>query len=131
MGLAAWGRGWRNRAVLKVYLYKNCSTCRNAKKWLQEKGISFEEKAIRETPPTPAELGTVLDALGGDVKKLLNTSGGDYRELGLKDRLPSMSRKEVLELLAGNGNLVKRPFVTGDGVALTGFKADEWERAFA
>lgn len=113
--------------MLKVYLYKNCSTCRDAKKWLQAKGIAFEEKAIRETPPTVAELATVADSLG--LQRLFNTSGGDYRELGLKDRLPTMSRDEAFALLSGNGNLVKRPFVIGDGIALTGFKEAEWAKA--
>ncbi len=113
--------------MLKVYLYKNCSTCRDAKKWLQARGIDFEEKAIRETPPTVEELAVVADSLG--LQRLFNTSGGDYRELGLKDRLPGMSREEAFGLLAANGNLVKRPFVIGKGVALTGFKDAEWEKA--
>lgn len=112
--------------MLKVYLYKNCSTCRDAKKWLQARGIDFEEKAIRETPPTAEELAAVEEKLG--MQRLFNTSGGDYRELGLKDRLPGMSREEAFGLLAANGNLVKRPFVIGDGVTLTGFKAVEWEQ---
>jgi len=115
--------------VLKVYLYKNCSTCRNAKKWLEARGIAFEEKAIRETPPTVAELTRAEAALG--LQRLFNTSGGDYRELGLKDRLPGMEKEEAFALLAANGNLVKRPFVIGDGVALTGFKVAEWEKALA
>ncbi|BCU79730.1 Spx/MgsR family RNA polymerase-binding regulatory protein [Luteolibacter sp. LG18] len=115
--------------MLKVYLYKNCSTCRDAKKWLQARGIEFEEKAIRETPPAVGELGAVADAVG--LQKLFNTSGGDYRELGLKDKLPTMSRDEAFALLASNGNLVKRPFVVGEGVALTGFKAADWEKALA
>ncbi|MGC4017276.1 MAG: Spx/MgsR family RNA polymerase-binding regulatory protein [Luteolibacter sp.] len=112
--------------MLKVYLYKNCSTCRDAKKWLQARGIAFEEKAIRETPPTVAELAVVEGQLG--MQRLFNTSGGDYRELGLKDRLSSLSRDEAFALLAENGNLVKRPFVIGEGVALTGFKEAEWEK---
>jgi arsenate reductase len=113
--------------MLTVYLYQNCSTCRNAKKWLLERGIAFEEKAIRETPPSIEELTRAGAELG--MSRLFNTSGGDYRALGLKDRLPGMSRDEAFALLAANGNLVKRPFVIGDGVALTGFKPDEWEKA--
>jgi arsenate reductase len=115
--------------VLTVYLYQNCSTCRNAKKWLLERGIAFEEKAIRETPPSVEELARAGAELG--MPRLFNTSGGDYRALGLKDRLPGMSRDEAFALLASNGNLVKRPFVIGDGVALTGFKPEEWARALA
>ena len=113
--------------MLIVYLYQNCSTCRNAKKWLQEKGIAFEEKAIRDTPPTVSELARAEAAVG--MGRLFNTSGGDYRELGLNDRLPGMAKEEAFALLAANGNLVKRPFVISDGVALTGFKPEEWARA--
>lgn len=114
--------------MLKVYLYKNCSTCRDAKKWLQEKEIAFEEKAIRETPPTVEELATASEAPGMTLQRLFNSSGADYREMGLKDRLPAMSRDEVFALLSSHGNLVKRPFVIGEGVALTGFKVAEWEK---
>ena len=112
--------------MLTVYLYQNCSTCRNAKKWLQEKGIAFEEKAIRETPPSVEELSRAEAKLG--LSKLFNSSGNDYREMGMKDRLPTMSKEEAFTLLSAKGNLVKRPFVIGDGVALTGFKPVEWEK---
>ncbi|RYD17649.1 MAG: arsenate reductase family protein, partial [Verrucomicrobiaceae bacterium] len=86
-------------------------------------------KAIRETPPSVAELKTVLAATGGDIRKLFNTSGVDYRELGMKDKLPAMSEAEALKLLATNGNLVKRPFALGDGKALVGFKESDWAAA--
>lgn len=112
-----------------VYAYKNCDTCRKALKWLKENGIDHETKAIRETPPTPAELKTALAANGGDLRKLFNTSGGDYRELGLKDKLPSMSEAEAIDLLSKNGNLVKRPLLIGKGVALTGFNETAWSEA--
>ena len=117
--------------VTKVYAYKGCDTCRKALKWLREHGVGFEERAIRETPPTPAELKRVLDRYEGDLKRLFNTAGGDYRELGMKDRLPTMGVDEAVELLSRTGNLVKRPLVVGDGVALAGFKEDEWKSAFA
>jgi arsenate reductase len=113
--------------VLTVYLYQNCSTCRNAKKWLQDKGIVFEEKAIRETPPSVEELSRAEAALG--LSKLFNSSGNDYREMGMKDRLPGMSKEAAFALLSTKGNLVKRPFVIGEGVALTGFKPAEWAKA--
>jgi arsenate reductase (glutaredoxin) len=116
--------------MLTVYTYKNCGTCRDALKWLNAHGISHEVKAIRETPPTPEELETVLVTTGGDLRKLFNTSGADYRELGMKDRLPTMDQKEALRLLSTNGNLVKRPFAIGDGKALLGFKEAEWTEAF-
>lgn len=112
-----------------VYGYGKCSTCRNAVKWLEERGVPFCYKAIRETPPSPEELRTVLAMLGGDIRKLFNTSGNDYRDLGMKEKLPGLSTEEAIGLLAGNGNLVKRPFVLGPGVALVGFKPEAWSAA--
>lgn len=114
--------------MLSVYAYKGCDTCRKALKWLNERGIAHEVKAIRETPPTVAELKSAVAAFGGDLRPLFNTSGGDYRELGLKDKLPSMTADEAVALLSKNGNLVKRPFLVGDGPPLVGFRSDEWER---
>ncbi len=115
--------------MLTVYAYQACDTCRKALKWLKAQGISHEVKAIRETPPSPAELKTAVKAMGGELRPLFNTAGGDYRELGLKDKLPSMREDEAVALLSKNGNLVKRPFVLGDGVVLVGFKEDEWRKA--
>lgn len=114
---------------LKVYEYKNCSTCRNALKYLESKKIPFETKPIRETPPTKAELKKMLGYLNGESKRLFNTSGGDYKELGLKDKLAKLSIDEQFELLSKNGNLVKRPFVLGDGFGFVGFKEEEWKAA--
>ena len=115
--------------MLTVYAYQACDTCRKALKWLKAQGISHEVKAIRETPPSPAELKAAVKAFGGELRPLFNTAGGDYRELGLKDKLPSMREDEAVALLSKNGNLVKRPFVLGDGVVLVGFKEDEWRKA--
>ncbi len=116
--------------VLKLYAYSGCSTCRNAVKWLRSSGIEFVEIAIRETPPTVAELSSALAERAGDVRLLFNTSGLDYRSLGLKDKLPGMSQKDAVALLASNGNLVKRPFaVLPNGKTLVGYKANEWEAA--
>lgn len=112
--------------MLTVYCYQNCSTCRNALKWLAEHGIAHKVKPIRETPPTSAELRAALKSKGGDLRKLFNTSSNDYRELGLKDHLPTVTDSEAFGLMHANGNLVKRPFVIGDGIVLTGFKRDEW-----
>lgn len=112
-----------------LYAYKNCDTCRKASKWLKENQISHETKAIRETPPSVAELKAALKANGGDLRKLFNTSGGDYLELGIKDRLPGMTEEEALGLLSQNGNLVKRPFLIGGGVALNGFNEAAWKAA--
>ena len=114
--------------MFTVYSYQKCSTCRDALKWLDAHGVPHTVKAIRDTPPGIAELKTALTSLGGDVRKLFNSSGMDYRELGMKDKLPAMTEPEILELLSTNGNLVKRPFLIGNGVALTGFNPDVWEK---
>ncbi|WP_240772853.1 arsenate reductase family protein [Phragmitibacter flavus] len=121
--------GCYRRFMLKVYAYKGCSTCRNAIKWLEANGVEFEERAIRETPPSVAELKGMLSARG-ELRALFNTSGMDYREMGMKDKLPGMSEDEALQLLAENGNLVKRPFAIDEeaGVYLNGFKEAEWEK---
>lgn len=114
--------------MLTVYVYLKCSTCRDALKWLDDNGVAHQIKAIRETPPTPAELKAALKLLGGDIRKLFNTSGMDYRALGMKDKLPTMSEDDAIKLLSQNGNLVKRPFVIGNDVALTGFKQEIWKK---
>jgi arsenate reductase len=115
--------------MLKVYVYKGCDTCRKALKWLGARGAVFEEVAIRERTPTVAELRLVLEARGGDLRSLFNTSGGDYREGGWKDRLPGMTVEAALGALSKQGNLVKRPVAVdlGCGVAVNGFKEEEWE----
>jgi arsenate reductase len=117
-------------SVLTVYTLAQCSTCRDATRWLREHGIEFREKAIRETPPTAAELRVMLAAQGGKPGPLFNRSGMEYRALGLAAKLPDLSTAEALELLAGNGRLVKRPFVIGRGVSLLGFNAARWAAAF-
>lgn len=116
-------------AMLKLYAYSGCSTCRNAIKWLKQHAIAFEEVAIRETPPSLAEHKAALAAIGGDLRKLFNVSGLDYRSLGLKDKLPTMSTDAALKLLAENGNLVKRPFAIDakNKIHLVGFKEPEWQ----
>jgi arsenate reductase len=117
--------------MLKVYTLGNCDTCRRAVKWLRARGVTFEERAIRETPPTAAELRAMLAAHGGERRKLFNTAGRDYREMKLGERLAAMSDGQAIELLAGNGNLVKRPFGIGGGVALVGFDEKKWAEALA
>ncbi|HXA13952.1 MAG TPA: arsenate reductase family protein [Opitutaceae bacterium] len=112
--------------MLKIYAYKNCSTCRQAVKWLRDKGLAFEERPIRETPPSRPELQAMLAACGGNLKRIINTSGRDYRELKLGEKLAAMSVSDALALLVGNGNLVKRPFLLGPGVALVGFDEAAW-----
>jgi arsenate reductase (glutaredoxin) len=114
---------------LTLYTYAKCSTCRKATKWLTEQGIEYHEKAIRETPPSKAELKRMLAAQNGELKKLFNTSGGDYRDMKLGPKLADMPVAEAIALLNGNGNLVKRPFVLADAVGLVGFKEDVWAQA--
>lgn len=116
--------------MITFYRYQKCSTCRDAQKWLDARGVDYQVKEIRETPPADAELKAMLDAHNGDLKKIFNTSGMDYRELGLKDQLPTMTESQAFALMRKNGNLVKRPFVIGDGKAVVGFKPDAWEKAF-
>ncbi|HZM02435.1 MAG TPA: Spx/MgsR family RNA polymerase-binding regulatory protein [Candidatus Saccharimonadales bacterium] len=115
--------------MLKIYTYSNCSTCRRAVKWLRDRKLTFDERPIRETPPTVAELRTMLTAYGGDPRRLCNTSGRDYRELKLGEKLADMSVSDTLFLLSRNGNLVKRPFLLGAGVALIGFDEAAWSAA--
>lgn len=116
--------------MLKLYAYKNCDTCRKALKFLKDRGVAFQEIPIRETPPTPAELRSMLKAQNGELRRLFNTSGGDYKALNLKDKLPGMTEAEALDLLATHGNLVKRPFATGPGIQLVGFDPAIWSAAF-
>lgn len=116
---------------MKLYAYANCDACRKAVKWLREKGIDFTEIPIRDQPPTVAELERMLKAYGGDLRRLFNTSGLDYRSMGMKHRFASMNDAEALALLAGNGNLIKRPFLIEGSRGLVGFKSEEWERFFA
>ena len=115
--------------ALTIYTLANCSTCRDATKWLHARGHAFDEKPVRETPPTPKELRTVLAAYDGKISRLFNTSGMDYRALGIAQKLPGLTADEALQLLAGNGRLVKRPFLVGHGVALVGFDEKTWAAA--
>ncbi len=114
------------RIMLKIYIYAQCDTCRKAVKWLREHNIAFEERPIRETPPSRAELRVMLAANGGEMRKLFNTSGRDYREQELGAKLSTLSESEAFDLMAANGNLVKRPFLIGKGVALVGFNPATW-----
>ncbi|MBQ2287622.1 MAG: arsenate reductase family protein [Lachnospiraceae bacterium] len=107
--------------------YPKCSTCRKAKKYLEENGVEFIDRHIVETNPTAEELKEWIAKSGLPVKKFFNTSGKLYKEMGLKDKLASMSDEEQIELLASNGMLVKRPLIIEDGRVLVGFKEAEWK----
>lgn len=115
---------------LRVYAYAGCDTCKKALKFLIERGIKHEVVPIREQPPKVAELKRMLGYLGGDQRRLFNTSGQDYRALNIKEALPTMTETEMFELLSSNGNLVKRPFALTDKTGTTGFKVEEWEKLF-
>ena len=114
------------RGGFTIYTLRNCSTCRAALKWLAAHGIAYSEKAIRETPPSVAELRAMLASQKGEVCRLFNTAGQEYRALDLAQKLPLMTEREALDLLAGNGRLVKRPFLLGPGAALVGFDERAW-----
>ena len=109
-----------------VLVYRKCSTCQKALKWLEENKVSFDERPIVEENPTYEELKAWYAKSGLPLKKFFNTSGLLYKELGLKDKLAQMSEDEQLQLLATNGMLVKRPLVVGEEFVLTGFKEKEW-----
>ena len=109
--------------------YPKCSTCQKAKAWLDECGISYELRDIKTDNPTAEELTLWYRKSGLPLKKFFNTSGLQYKALGLKDKLPDMSEAEQLALLATDGMLVKRPLLVGDSFVLTGFRAAEWEAA--
>ena len=109
--------------------YPPCSTCKKAKKWLDENGVSYTDRHIKENRPSYEELKNWIENSGLPVKKFFNTSGLQYRALELKDKLPGMSVEEQLQLLATDGMLVKRPLViTEDGKVLTGFKEADWAK---
>lgn len=106
--------------------YPKCSTCKKAEAWLVEKGISFQKRDIKEDNPTREELARWLAASGLPVKRFFNTSGLQYKALGLKDRLPAMTVEEQLDLLSTDGMLVKRPILVDGDKVLVGFKEAEW-----
>ena len=107
--------------------YPKCSTCQKAKKWLEERGVSFIERDIKLDNPTEQELRAWHEKSGLPLKRFFNTSGLQYKALGLKDKLPNMTEDEQYALLATDGMLVKRPLLIGEDFALPGFKQKEWE----
>ena len=107
--------------------YPKCSTCKKARKWLEDNKIVFEERDIKEDRPTRKELAKWHKASGLPLRKFFNTSGMLYRELQLKDKLPCMTDDDMLDLLATDGMLVKRPLLVDGDKVLVGFKQAEWE----
>lgn len=110
-----------------VYYYPACNTCKKAIKWLEANQIEVTLKHIVEETPSKSTLKEVYDKSGLTMNKLFNTSGLKYRELGMKDKLKSLSEDEALELLASEGMLIKRPMLLGSDKALVGFKENIWE----
>ena len=106
--------------------YTKCSTCKKAKKWLEENNIEFEDRNIVEETPTVEELTKWIERSGLDLIKWFNTSGLKYKELNLKEKLNNMSDQEKIELLASDGMLIKRPVLVSDKGIFTGFKEDKW-----
>ena len=106
--------------------YPKCTTCQRAKKFLDERGEAYTYRHIKEENPSLEELRAWWRASGLPLKKFFNTSGLQYKALGLKDKLPHMSEEEQLALLAGDGMLVKRPILVGEDFVLVGFKAPDW-----
>ncbi len=107
--------------------YPKCSTCRKAKKFLEDSGINFIDRDITVDNPTKEELKNWYEKSGLELKKFFNTSGVLYREMGLKDKIKDMSEDEMLELLSTDGKLVKRPILVNDSKVLVGFKQEEYE----
>jgi arsenate reductase len=115
---------------MKVYEYANCSTCKKALKFLDSRGVKYQKVAIVENPPSVAELHTMLRHVEGDLKRLFNTSGQVYREMGLSAKLKDLTEAQALKLLASNGKLIKRPFALGGKQGAVGFQEAEWKKKF-
>ena len=107
--------------------YPKCSTCKKAKKWLDDHNIKYEDRHIIDNNPTFDELKEWYHKSNLDIKRFFNSSDMLYKEMNLKDKLPNMNEDQMLEILSTNGMLVKRPLIISDDVILTGFKEKEWE----
>jgi len=112
--------------ALSFYWYPKCGTCRKAKKWFDDHDIKYEEIHIVDNPPSRAELVDMIKNSGLDIKKFFNTSGQKYRDLGMKDRIKEASEDELLDLLASDGMLIKRPIATDSHKVTVGFKEEQF-----
>ncbi|MFP3884114.1 arsenate reductase family protein [Priestia filamentosa] len=113
---------------ITIYEYPKCSTCRNAKKWLDEHNVEYNAIHIVENPPSKEEIRELYEKSGLELKKFFNTSGKKYRELGLKDKVASASNEELFEILASDGMLLKRPIVTDGEKVTIGFKDEMFQK---
>ena len=116
---------------MQFICYPKCTTCQKARKWLDARSAAYDERNIKDEKPTLAELKAWHKQSGLPLKRFFNTSGLQYKALGLKDKLPTMSEAEQLDLLASDGMLVKRPLLVDDGFVLVGFKEEEWNAYFS
>lgn len=116
--------------MLKFYGYKKCGTCRKAEKFLQQVGIAFKFVDITMNPPAAKELETIAEQAHISLNKLFNTSGIQYRELKIKEKLPALSNREILALLAGNGRLIKRPLISDGRHATVGFNEERFREVW-
>lgn len=112
--------------MLKLYGYKQCGTCRKAEQFLKQAGVAYEFIDITELPPSAGELTAIVASANVPLHKLFNTSGVQYRELRIKERLPALSQREILALLASNGRLIKRPLITDGQRATVGFNEEQF-----
>lgn len=115
---------------MTILCYPNCTTCKKAQAFLQERGVDVLVRNIKEQNPTYEELKQWKEASGLPWKRFFNTSGGSYRALGLKDRLSQMEEEEQVQLLSSDGMLVKRPILLAGSTVLVGFRPEEWEQFF-
>ena len=109
--------------------YPKCTTCQKAKKWLDDHAVDYEDRHIVEQNPQEVELAKWITKSGLPLKKFFNTSGLLYKSMNLKDKLPTLSEEEQIQLLASNGMLVKRPLLVTDRAIIPGFKEDTWKKA--
>lgn len=116
--------------MITYYAYPKCTTCRKAKKWLDQNGIAYNEINIAEAPPSEGQIREIYTKSGVELKKFFNTSGLKYRALGLKDKLKDMPEEEQLALLASDGMLIKRPLAWNGEKATLGFKEEEFENTW-
>lgn len=113
--------------MITFYWYPKCGTCRKAKKWFDENGVSYQEINIATTPPSKNKLEEIYQKSGLPLKKFFNTSGMKYRELGLKDKIKEMTEDEMLSLLATDGMLIKRPIAYDGNNVTVGFKEEQFD----
>ncbi len=118
----------REESTMLFVEYPKCTTCKKAKKWLDEHSVSYEDRHIKEQNPTVEELKEWHEKSGLPLKKFFNTSGLLYKEMNLKDKLKTMSEEEQFDLLASDGMLVKRPIAVAADTVLVGFKEADWEK---